>query len=139
MLKALLLNSTRYLQGLSTGDTLPSNSQGWGDANLGTLFDGTPRVIVDESQTFTASGQDQSYYGSIMDPSKPFRVTLAWTDAPGSTTGNSYVNNLDLEVTVNGITYKGNVFSGPNSITGGTADAKNNVESVFLPVGTSGS
>ena len=60
MLKALLLNSTRYLQGLSTGDTLPSNNQGWGDANLGTLFDGTPRVIVDQSQVFTATGQQQT-------------------------------------------------------------------------------
>ena len=66
-------------------------------------------------------------------------MTLAWTDAPGSTTGNSYVNNLDLEVTVNGVTYKGNVFSGANSIIGGAADARNNVESVFLPAGTSGS
>jgi uncharacterized repeat protein (TIGR01451 family) len=139
MLKALLLNSTRYLQGLSTGDTLPSNSQGWGDANLGTLFDGTPRVIVDQSQMFTATGQQQLYYGSVADPGKPFRVTLAWTDAPGSTTGNSYVNNLDLEVTVNGVTYKGNVFSGPDSIVGGTADVRNNVESVFLPAGAGGS
>ena len=74
-----------------------------------------------------------------MDPGKPFRVTLAWTDAPGSTTGNSYVNNLDLEVTVNGTTYKGNVFSGPNSIVGGTADVRNNAESVFLPAGAGGS
>src|SRR5262249_3070903 len=59
-------------------------------------------------------------------------------DAPGPTTGAPYVNNLDLEVTINGTTYKGNVFSGANSVSGGTADAKNNVESVFLPAGVSG-
>ena len=39
---------------------------------------------------------------------------------------------------VGGNTYKGNVFSGSTSITGGSADAKNNVESVFLPAGLSG-
>ena len=66
------------------------------------------------------------------------RVTLAWTDAPGSTTGAAYVNNLDLVVTVGGVAYKGNVFSGANSAAGGTADAKNNVENVFLPAGVSG-
>jgi hypothetical protein len=74
----------------------------------------------------------------VTDTSKPFRVTLAWTDAPGPTTGAPWVNNLDLEVTVNGVTFKGNVFFGANSASGGTADTKNNVESVFLPAGTSG-
>src|SRR5205085_9329462 len=34
--------------------------------------------------------------------------------------------------------YKGNVFSGQYSKAGGTADAKNNVESVFLPAGLTG-
>ena len=73
-----------------------------------------------------------------MDSNKPFRVTLAWTDAPGSTTANAYVNNLDLVVTIGGVTYKGNVFTNAYSIAGGTADLKNNVESVFLPAGVSG-
>jgi Viral BACON domain len=41
-------------------------------------------------------------------------------------------------VTINGQVYKGNVFSGPNSIAGGAPDGKNNVESVFLPAGLSG-
>ncbi|MBO0722078.1 MAG: hypothetical protein J2P41_14735, partial [Blastocatellia bacterium] len=37
-----------------------------------------------------------------------------------------------------GQTYRGNVFSGANSTTGGSADVRNNVESVFLPAGVSG-
>src|SRR6202008_898051 len=48
------------------------------------------------------------------------------------------VNNLNLVVTINGQTFLGNVFSGANSTTGGAADPRNNVESVFLPSGTSG-
>jgi hypothetical protein len=46
------------------------------------------------------------------------------------------VNDLDLEVvTPGGALYRGNVFSGGVSITGGTADDRNNVEQVLLPAG----
>ena len=64
------------------------------------------RVIRDESasDTFTNSGATRTYTGTVVDSSKPFRVTLAWTDAPGNTTGNAYNNNLDLTVTVGGQT-----------------------------------
>jgi hypothetical protein len=48
------------------------------------------------------------------------------------------VNNLDLEVTVGGNTYKGNVLTGGLSTTGGSADSINNVENVFLPAGLTG-
>ncbi len=75
----------------------------------------------------------------MSDNSKPFRVTVAWTEPPGPTSGNAFVNNLDLEVTVGGNTYKGNVFSGAFSATGGAADTRDNVESVFVPAGVTGS
>jgi hypothetical protein len=141
MTKAFLMNSARYLTGASANDTLPSNNQGLGEVNLGMAFDGVPRVLRDQAgaDKFTATGQTRIFTGTIADPSRPFRVTLAWTDAPGSTTGNAWNNDLDLTVTVGGQTYKGNVFSGANSVTGGNADGRNNVESVFLPAGLSGS
>lgn len=140
MTKAFLVNAARYLSGTDAGDTLPSPSQGMGAVNLGMAFDGVPRVLRDEltAEKFTASGQTRTVSGTVVDGAKPFRVTLAWTDAPGSTTGNAYNNDLDLEVTVGGQTYKGNVFSGGTSVTGGSADAKNNLESVFLPAAVSG-
>src|SRR5205085_10392729 len=106
---------------------------------LGRAFDGTARVLVDQTQTLGATGNTYTVTGSVVSSSQPFRITLAWTDAAGPTTGAPWVNNLDLEVTVGGNTYKGNVFTGANSVTGGTADSKNNVESVFLPAGTTGS
>ncbi len=138
--KAFLVNAARYMTGTSAGDTLPSPNQGMGAVNLGTAFDGVARVLRDQltPDKFTASGQTRTINGTVEDSGKPFRVTLAWTDAPGSTAGNSYNNNLDLTVTVGGNTYKGNVFSGANSITGGTADPRNNLESVFIPAGVSG-
>ena len=143
MTKALLLNSARYMTGAGANDTLPSNTQGMGEINLNSFFDifATANSRHDElaADTFTASGQQRVITGTVSDNSKPLRVTLAWTDTPGPTSGNAFVNNLDLEVTAGGNTYKGNVFSGAFSATGGTADTRNNVESVFIPAGVTGS
>jgi MYXO-CTERM domain-containing protein len=140
MTKAYLMNSARYMTGTGANDNLWSNNQGMGLMDLGMAFDEVPRTLDDQnpSNLFTATGQTRTFEGTWGDASKPFRVTLAWTDAPGSTTGSAWKNNLDLSVTVGGNTYKGNVFTGASSVTGGTADAANNVESVFLPAGSSG-
>jgi hypothetical protein len=142
MTKAVLVNSARYMNGSGANDTLPSNNQGMGMMNLDTYFSqlAGPRLLFDQRAVdmFTASGQQRLVTGTVSSSAAPFRVTLAWTDPPGSTSGASYVNNLDLEVAVGGNTYRGNVFSGASSTTGGTADTKNNVESVFLPAGVSG-
>jgi hypothetical protein len=140
MTKSYLMNSARYMTGAGANDTLWSPSQGMGEMNLGMAFDGAPRIVRDEASgdLFTASGQSRVFTGVVADSARPFRVTVAWTDAPGSTTGAAYNNDLDLTVTVGGNIYKGNVFSGPYSTTGGAADPANNVESVFLPAGASG-
>jgi hypothetical protein len=138
MIKAVLMNSASYMNGTGAGGNLPSNSQGMGRMNLGRAFDTTPRILVNQTQLLSATGQTYQATGTIASGSQPFRVTLAWTDAPGPSTGAPWVNNLDLEVTAGGQTYRGNVFSGANSTTGGTADIRNNVESVFLPAGVSG-
>jgi hypothetical protein len=143
MTKALLMNSARYMNGAGANDTLWSNNQGMGEMNLGDAFDRgpvVPTVLRDElaADTFTATGQTRSFTASVVDPTRPFRVTLAWTDAPGTPGGAVSLNNLNLTVTVGGITYLGNVFLGANSVSGGASDTLNNVESVFLPAGASG-
>jgi hypothetical protein len=138
MIKATLMNSASYMTGEGAGDTLPSNVQGMGLMNLGRAFDGAPRLLTDQTKVFGSSGETYNVTGSVASSSQPFRVTLAWSDAPGSTTGAPWVNNLDLEVTINGQVYKGNVFSAETSTEGGVADDRNNVESVFLPAGVSG-
>jgi len=141
MIKSFLMNSARYMNGTGANDALYSNNQGMGMMNLGTAFDGTQRLMRDQLalDVFTASGQTRTFTGTVVSNSKPLRVTLAWTDAPGATSGNAYKNNLNLTVIINGQTYLGNVFSGANSAIGGSADVRNNAESVFLPAGTTGS
>lgn len=143
MTKAMLLNAARHLDGAGAGDTLWSHAQGMGEMDLSQLFERvavTPTVVRDQAaaDVLTATGQSRTFSGTIADGSKPFRVTLAWTDAPGSTAGAAWVNDLDLTVTAGGVAYVGNVFSGSKSVPGGATDSKNNVESVFLPPGTTG-
>jgi hypothetical protein len=134
MTKAYLINSASYLTGENAGGNLPAERQGWGRANLTRAFDDAKRTLVDQTRLFTESGQAFEIEGSLADRSRPLLVTLAWTDAPGALVGAASVNDLDLEITVGGVTvYRGNNFSEAISTEGGAADRLNNVESIFLP------
>jgi hypothetical protein len=142
LVKAMLLNSTSYLSGRFGGDNLPGARQGWGLMNLSRMFEPADRALYDESpsRTFTSSGEEAfEITGVISDPSKEFRVMLTWSDAPGNPAFNvALVNQLNLEVTVGGVLYNGNNFSGQYSSPGGARDALNNVQGVRLPAGLTG-
>lgn len=138
LIKAYLTNSASYMTGVLAADTLPGVNQGWGLMSLGRALDGVSRLLVDQDQMVSNTGQVVTVQGRIADPSKPFRVTLAWTDAPGSAAVNPVVNDLDLQVDFGGQTYLGNNFGGAVSVAGGTADRLNNLEAVWAPVGASG-
>src|SRR5262249_12834111 len=109
MTKAALMNTARYMTGAGANDSLWSSTQGMGEVNLTSFFElfNFPTIARDQrsADTFTATGQVRAATGTIASSIRPFRVTLAWTDAPGSTVGNAYVNDLNLEVTVGGQTY----------------------------------
>ncbi|HOC41663.1 MAG TPA: S8 family serine peptidase [Thermoanaerobaculales bacterium] len=130
MAKALLINGT---VDMATADR-PNFNEGWGRVQLTNVVNNaTNMVYKDQQLTFNNTGENLVVAVGIPDPGKPLRVTLVWTDAPGAVGANpALVNNLDLTVETNGNTYKGNVFSGGWSTTGGTADIKNNVENVFV-------
>jgi hypothetical protein len=134
MLKAYLINSATYLTGEHAGGNLPAPRQGWGLVDLGRAFDNAARKLIDQTHLFTESGQSFEVRGSVADRSRPLRVTLAWTDAPGSLAGAAIVNDLDLEVKIGETTvYRGNRFAGNFSVEGGDADRMNNVESIIIP------
>lgn len=74
-------------------------------------------------------GEEAAYTYTVTDSSAPFKVTLAWTDPPG-TLGewSALVNDLDLVVEApDGHIYRGNHFLGSNN-----ADHTNNIEQVYL-------
>ena len=138
LIKAMLVNSATYMTGNLAGGNLPHPRQGWGRMNLTRTFDSASRIIINQSHSFTESGQTFVITGEIRDSSQPFRVNLAWTDAPGFSAFAPWVNDLDLEVTINGQLYRGNNLVNDVSQPGGEANVRDNLEGVWLPAGTRG-
>ena len=144
MTKAVLVNSAVDLAGGDSGKggqipSAPNTDEGWGRVSLGAALDATQREYSDQETTLDATGQSVLRSYSVADTAKPIRVTLAWTDPPPATvTGNAFVNDLDLEVSAGGRTYRGNWLADGLSVPGGQADFRNNVENVVLPAGTGG-
>lgn len=156
LLKALLINGAEDLAGgityrqdaegnmtLITG--IPNNDQGWGRISLENILlqapdsDRGPKIFSDQRHAFTTNGQEHQILVAPADTARPMRITLVWTDAPGSFNANpALVNDLDLEVTelMTGNVYKGNVnfvngFSSPVT-PGDPFDDLNNVECVYI-------
>lgn len=129
--RALLINGATDLG----KKDVPNSNEGWGRVDLRYMFDPTTaRVLDDQRVVLTDPGQVHSLRVQAVDPAKPMRVTVAWTDAPGAPgAAKALVNDLDLTVTgPDGVSFKGNRFALGTSVTGGTADRLNNVENVWL-------
>jgi hypothetical protein len=119
----------------------PSNLEGWGRvlADNTLYFPGDTRTFLVLADIFNvnglSTGESTNYPFSVSGSSEDLRMTLVFTDAPGASgSSNPVVNNLDLELTdpSGTVVYKGNVFSGGTSTTGGSADAINNVEQILI-------
>ena len=136
LIKAAIINTGREMNGLTTNTlTIPNGNEGWGLITVKSMLNtGVAIRHVNESHAFSSPAESVVYSGTVSDATKPFRASLVWTDPPG--VGNpALVNNLDLTVTVGANTYRGNVFTGGVSVTGGTNSTIDNVENVFLPAG----
>ena len=147
MAKAMLVNSATDI-----GERdIPNTDEGWGRVHLGALLDPTAkRIVVDQKVVLVRRGQAHTLRVKPIDPRKPMKVSLAWTDAPGLAQERrtdkdfedfspaALVNDLDLRVTAGKTRFWGNVFSGGRSVPGGRPDRLNNVENVFVakPGGT---
>lgn len=130
MAKALLVNGA---VDMGTPD-IPNFNEGWGRVNVTNIISPSVYVIYrDQLDVLQATGQQLNWTIGVPDPSKPLKVTIAWTDAPGAVGANpALVNNLNLTVVNNNNTYLGNVFSGGWSTTGGVADTRNNLENIYI-------
>ncbi|RJS75124.1 hypothetical protein CW714_00750, partial [Methanophagales archaeon] len=115
----------------------PSNDQGWGEMNLTNVIN--PQFVVLEDQSVAlATGGSHAYNIMLSDYINGAKITLVWTDAPGSVSASkALVNDLDLVVTApDGTTYHGNQFSGAwSDPTSGDFDRVNNIENVFINAG----
>ncbi len=130
--KAILI-ADAYQYNLTTQAT--RYQQGWGGVDIGNVYDiGEDHFIVDEF-TPLQSGENATYFiGS--NGNGPLKITLVWTDVPGTTSSSQHlINNLNLKVTdPDGILYRGNYGLDLSkwSSSGGSADSLNNVENVFI-------
>jgi len=139
MVKAILINGTRDLPGTTAGSNdgslaIPNNDEGWGILDLNYTFAPTLKAIYrDQQSILTTLGQSDTVTVVAADPNKPLKITLVWTDAPGAVGANpAQVNDLDLSVTQAGNSYRGNVFAGGTSVTGGNFDRISNIENVYI-------
>ena len=92
MLRALVVNGA---EPILTGGAVPNNRQGWGRLNVQNIVDpSVSRVCVDQA-TFLASPADtREWTIRAADPSRPVKITLAWTDPPGAIgSGSSAANS----------------------------------------------
>ncbi len=138
--KASLINATDNMAGGDNGwgaalGNRPDNHQGWGRLNIDRVLN--PTVAVQYYQNpllLTSTGGIWERTVRANSGGQPLRISLVWQDAPGAANANpARVNNLDLRVTsAGGTLWRGNVFSGGWSTTGGSADTLNNVENVFI-------
>lgn len=134
LIKATLINSAVDMAGYGNplqeaGQPIPNHHEGWGRVDVGAATTGG-RIFRFGS---LGTGAVATYAELVSVSSTPLKVTLAWTDRPGSLPAGGLVNNLDLEVvSPGGIVYRGNVLNNGWSVPGGTADSTNNVESVYI-------
>ncbi len=148
MLKALLISGAVDCVGGEVGPPatslighVPDPQQGWGRANLPTVLlqspgsDRGPRLFVDQRVAFEASNQSFTMRVSVVDAGRPLRVTLVYTDAPGSSSAaRALVNKLSLELALDdgSVTWHGNHFVDGWTPSGAYVDDVNNVECVYL-------
>ncbi len=99
----------------------PNNVIGWGRVDIeDSLFPASPRTTLYEDETAGLNtGEAHTYVYTVTDSSEPLRVTLAWSDYPGSpAAAGSLVNDLDLSVTDPG----GTIHYPTNAVQRGTSE-----------------
>lgn len=139
LLKATLINGADDLYpgqfGFGAVEEIPSQRpnihEGWGRVNLEKTLIYKNRALQFFDETVGVStGKEKIYQVTVTDSSEPLKITLAYTDYPGSTSAlKALVNDLDLIVT-EGQPPDRPIPYFPNGLN--SADRLNNVEGVDI-------
>ena len=136
LLKALIVNGAVPLVGQFAGDVPPGPNRvaGFGRVNVREALglDGAaPVVFSDESDLAVESGETRTVELEAVDPGRPLKVTLVWTDAPSLVNQGGLQNALYLQVRdPSGAVLDGDVTPYPT--------ATNNVQQVMIPAPVAG-
>ncbi len=132
MVKAVLINGA---VDMGTPD-IPNPNEGWGRVDIrGSIFPDSHMLYYDQQNLFTSTGQVWTKHIRVISSSKPLKITLTWTDAPGAAwSAPALVNDLDLMVYDPDLNvYLGNNFSnGWSTSDKASPDQLNNEECVFI-------
>jgi len=136
LLRAVLINSAVDMAGIFG---YPSATEGWGRILLdNTLyFPGDQRkLLIQDVRNAAGLGTTETSSTSVtvLSGTTPLNITLAFTHPPAAVNAsNPVANDLDLQVIgPTGTVYRGNRFSGGQSLPGTTTDPKNTVEQFLL-------
>ncbi|MFE4823856.1 S8 family serine peptidase [Streptomyces sp. NPDC056704] len=148
MLRALVVNGA---EPMTTGGPAPNNVQGWGRLSLRELLDpDVARIALDQHDLLTAPGDSRHWSVRVVDPRRPVKITLAWTDPPGAVgtgtaTASPVVNRLALRATDGGRTWRAGAdrfrdgFSADDAglagVTGLGSEGADNLQCLFLGPG----
>jgi hypothetical protein len=134
--KALLINGAIPYPFTSAGDDLARMHQGWGLPSVRTLYERASRMKIIDETTALKDLEFASYLAHVPAGQAELRATLVYTDPAGVPFATvSRVNDLSLRVTApDGTEYWGNngLAAGNWSAPGGSSDARNTVENVFI-------
>jgi len=114
----------------------PDNSIGYGRLTADDVlyFPGdSSRTLLVDTRDGLSHLDYVEYQVQVTNPVRPLKIALCWTDAPGNPASQvQLVNDLDLLVTHNGTTYRGNYLLNNVSVAGGVRDSLNVEEYVRL-------
>jgi hypothetical protein len=146
MLRALVVNGA---EPITTGGPIPNNVQGWGRLSLRELLDpDVARIALDQGDVLTRTGETRQWTVRAVDPRRPVKITLAWTDPPasvgsGTATASAVVNRLALRAADGARTWQGTVsgfrdgWSVANAGPGGARpdEGADNLQCIYLRPG----
>lgn len=144
LLKAMLVNSAVRMSGQAN---YPDLTAGFGRllADRSVMLAGDARRllvrdVMNQTGDALTTGATRWTRFVVRPGTEDLRATMAFHDAPGAINSLApVVNNLNLTLVAPGRTeYRGNVFEGGWSATGGAGDALNNLEQVMLQSPTPG-
>jgi hypothetical protein len=129
LIKAMLINGAKDITG-----TVPDMNQGWGfvDLNKTIYEDELYSLELVEVSSGLSTSEEYIYNFSIFKSINPLKISVVWTDYPGTATGSGaeLVNDLDVVLfSPNGTQYYGNDFTAPFN---DSKDSLNNVEGIRI-------
>jgi len=147
--KALLINTARQYPFSGLSHDLTRVHQGWGFPHVGDMYDLRDKLLAMDEVDVVKNKEVVRYYVWVPAGEAQFRATMVYADVEGTANSSVHrVNDLDLWVkAADGKEYHGNYglggatnpsLAGNYSVAGGSRDARDTVENVFVQKPVSG-